>query len=467
MSISVPDAKLLQRRKTTKSEADGLPLLRAERTMRKNYILDTNVLLHDPDCILSFQDNNVLVPIYVIEEVDGFKRQASELGSNARRVSRLLDSYRQQGNLSEGVTLAGGGSLRVMLVKDRPLEPLGGRPNIVDNALLTLAMELREEDPGVPVILVTKDTNLRIKADALGIRAEDYETGRIGLDELYRGVTEIVLHEDVVSALKAGEPAPLPDGDFYPNEYVWIRSEGETSLSALGRVNAGLNAIRPLCVDGQPVMGLKPRNKEQYFALDALLDPTIELVTLMGKAGTGKTLLALAAGLHQIRNSGEYTRLMVSRPVFPMGRDLGYLPGEIEEKLNPWMQPIYDNLEFLLERSHPRKGSSLAKMISSGEVVLEAITYIRGRSIPGHYLLVDEAQNLTPLEVKTIITRVGEGTKIVLTGDPHQIDNPYVDATSNGFNYLVQRFRREPISAHVELLKGERSRLAELASDLL
>ena len=435
--------------------------------MQKNYILDTNVLLHDPQSIHSFQDNTVLVPIVVIEEMDGFKRQPTELGRNAREISRLLDGYRETGNLAQGVDLPSGGRLRVLLPHDLTPDKLNGKPALVDNIVLKLALEMREDDPERPVILVTMDTNLRIKADALGLRAEDYETGQVRPDELYRGAEELSRDVEMVRALKNGETVPLQGGDWFPNEYVWLTAEGSPPVSALGRVRPDGTGIRPLISAGESLYGVRPRNKEQYFALDALLDPEIQLVTLLGKAGTGKTLLALAAGLRQVREDGVYARLLVSRPVYPMGRDLGFLPGEIEEKLHPWMQPIYDNLEFLLERGGGRKGVTAQKLLANGTLSLEAITYIRGRSIPGQFLIVDEAQNLTPLEVKTILTRVGEGTKIVLTGDPNQIDNPYVDASTNGFNYLVQRFRPEPLSAHVELVKGERSRLAELASDLL
>ena len=435
--------------------------------MRKNYILDTNVLLHDPGALLSFQDNRVIVPIYVIEEVDHFKKEASELGRNARAVSRILDECRQRGKLAEGVALDGGGELRVLMDDDFPLERLGDGPSVVDNAILSLAVKLRDTDPSVPVILVTKDTNLRIKADALDLRAEDYETGRVDLSELYRGAVDLFLDYEEVDALRGGTPIPVEANGASPNEYAWVRSKGEPTISALGRIAPGGNEILPLRTGSNPVWGLKPKNKEQHFALDALLDPEIQLVTLMGKAGTGKTILAIAAGLHQVEELGLYAKLLVSRPVFPMGRDIGYLPGEVEEKLNPWMQPIYDNLELLLDRRRPRKKMSVAKMVAAGTSGVEPITYIRGRSIPGQFLIVDEAQNLTPLEVKTIVTRVGEGTKIVFTGDPYQIDNPYVDGSSNGFNYLVQRFRPESLAAHVELVKGERSELAEKASDLL
>ncbi len=435
--------------------------------MQKHYILDTNVLLHDPGALVSFQDNDVIVPIYVIEEVDHFKKEASELGRNAREISRILDEYREQGNLARGIGLGTGGNLRVEIHEDYPLEAMNGSPSKVDHALLALAAKIRDANPRTPVILVTKDTNLRIKADALGIKAEDYETGRVDLNDLYRGAVDLTLTGEEVTALREGDPVPAPAGDFYPNEYVLARTEGEPPVSALARISPDQSELRPLRIPDRPILGLKPKNKEQHFALDALLDPEIKLVTLMGKAGTGKTILAIAAGLHQVEELGSYARLLVSRPIFPMGRDLGYLPGEVEEKLNPWMQPIYDNLEFILDRQRQRKGFNLAKLLAGGTIGIEPITYIRGRSIPGQFLLVDEAQNLTPLEVKTIITRVGEGTKIVLTGDPYQIDNPYVDASSNGFNYLVQKFRLEALSAHVELVKGERSVLAERASDLL
>ncbi len=435
--------------------------------MHKNYILDTNVLLHDPDSVHSFQDNTVIVPIYVIGEIDHFKKEASELGRNAREVARILDGYRERGKLSDGVTLDGGGILKVAIHQDYSLDTLNGRPGLVDNALLALAVGLKKDDPDTPVILVTKDTNLRIKADALSIRAEDYETGRVNLNELYRGAVEMLLDRKSVEALRDGETLNVvPDG-CYPNEYAWVRTDGEHALSVLARVSADCRRLQPLHLPDRPPLGLKPKNREQHFAMDALLDPELKLVTLMGKAGTGKTLLAIAAGLHQVEELGVYARLLVSRPIFPMGRDLGYLPGEIEEKLNPWMQPIYDNMEFLLERQRSRKSFSIAKLMQAGTLGIEPITYIRGRSIPGQFLLVDEAQNLTPLEVKTVVTRVGEGTKIVLTGDPYQIDNPYVDGSSNGFNYVVQRFRMEPIAAHVELIKGERSELAERASDIL
>jgi PhoH-like ATPase len=261
---------------------------------------------------------------------------------------------------------------------------------------------------------------------------------------------------------------PLLEGEFFPNEYALLRDPGDPSNTALARIDVFGGRLLALTTSSEGVQGIRPRNKEQYFALDALLDPSIVLVTLMGKAGTGKTLLALAAGLEQVLSEGPYRHLLVSRPTFPMGKDIGYLPGNVAEKLNPWMQPIFDNLALLLEGRRSRNGDrSVSELIRSGLVAVEPLTHIRGRSIPQQFMLVDEAQNLTPLEVKTILTRVGDHTKLVLTGDPWQIDTPYIDSSTNGFNHVVQHFRDVPLAAHVELRKGERSKLAEYAANLL
>lgn len=429
-------------------------------------MLDTNVLLHDPGALLSFEDNTVVVPIYVIEEIDTFKKQLSELGRNAREVSRRLDEYRRLGQLSRGVPLENGGHLRVIL--DPQSNTFDGGSRSVDDALLRIAKTLQAGEPDVPVILVTKDTNLRIKADALELAAEDFEADQVRLSEISSRQREMKVDSSVIEDfLKTGTMA-IPPGEFEPNTYLNLLDSKDGGRSVLARVNLRDGVVQRLKPLRDEVFGLKPHNREQYFALDALMDDEIKLVTLMGKAGSGKTLLALAAGLHKTRNEGTYLKMLVSRPIFPLGRDVGYLPGRIEEKLDPWMQPIYDNLEFLLESQQGKKHPpSIDKLMSTGILGIEPLTYIRGRSMPNQFILVDEAQNLTPLEVKTIVSRVGEGTKIVLTGDPTQIDNPYVDAASNGFNHLVQRFRGVPLAAHVELVKGERSALAELASDIL
>jgi PhoH-like ATPase len=438
--------------------------------MTKQYLLDTNVLLHDPKALTSFEDNTVLLPIYVIEEIDRFKKQLSRLGENARSISRFLDGLRQRGRLSEGVPLDGGGRLRVVFDPDDPQRILARSDGWVDNEILKIARYLQEQEPSVPLILVTKDVNLRIKADAIGVTAEDFESDRVRLDELYTGHTEITLRAGDIECFREDGELPLPNGEFFPNEYALLRDEADVSNTALARIDTLGGRLQALIDTSQGVQGIRPRNKEQYYALDALLDPSVLLVTMMGKAGTGKTLLALAAGLEQVLARAPYRHLLVSRPTFPMGKDIGYLPGSVEEKLNPWMQPIYDNLALLLEGRPEGNGatrSSVDELTRRGTLAVEPLTHIRGRSIPQQFMLVDEAQNLTPLEVKTILTRVGEKTKLVLTGDPWQIDTPYIDSSTNGFNHVVHHFRDVPLAAHVELRKGERSKLAEYAANLL
>jgi PhoH-like ATPase len=436
----------------------------------KNYILDTNVLLHDPNSLLSFVDNHVLIPIEVIEEIDRFKRESTDLGQNARAVSRMLDGFRGTGSLSEGVRLPNGGKLKIAVFKNGHSTHGDGvfHGNTVDNRILSLAANIQKTQPKNPAILVSKDINLRIKADALGLLAEDYETDRVFITDLYTGVMEMSASATKIAEFRARGELALDDGKQYsPNEYCTLTDESNTKKAALTKVDATGTKLVPIadCRDG--VWGIKPRNREQHFALDALLDDRIKLVTLMGKAGTGKTLLAMAAGLKRVVNDREFRRLVVARPTISMGKELGFLPGSLEEKLAPWMQPIHDALEMLsdLNMGHDhRRGGDLMR---SGAIVVEALSYIRGRSIANQFMIIDEAQNLTPLEVKTIVTRVGNGTKIVFTGDPYQIDNPYVDSSSNGFNYVVSKFRDQPIAAHVELQKGERSELAELAANIL
>jgi PhoH-like ATPase len=436
----------------------------------KNYILDTNVLLHDPNSILSFVDNHVLIPIEVIEEIDRFKRESTDLGQNARSVSRMLDGFRGTGSLSEGVDLPNGGKLKIAFYKNGHSGNGDGafNGNTVDNRILLLAASIQKTQPKNPTILVSKDINLRIKADALGLQAEDYETDRVFITDLYTGMMEMSVSSAKIAEFRAKSELALDQGKKYsPNEYCTLLDESNTKKAALAKVDATGTKLVPIidCRDG--VWGIKPRNREQHFALDALLDDRIKLVTLMGKAGTGKTLLAMAAGLKRVVNDREFRRLVVARPTISMGKELGFLPGSLEEKLAPWMQPIHDALEMLSDlnmgHDHRRSGD----LMRSGAIVVEALSYIRGRSIANQFMIIDEAQNLTPLEVKTIVTRVGNGTKIVFTGDPYQIDNPYVDSSSNGFNYVVSKFRDQAVSAHVELQKGERSELAELAANIL
>ena len=459
----------------------------------KNFVLDTNVLLHDPNAIFRFEENNVNIPIFVIEEIDRFKRDFTELGRNARTISRLLDDHRALGSLGEGVQMTSGGRLRVCFELKEDVSGTFLDSHTKDNLILSTALRIQEQEPE-PCIFVTKDINLRVRADAMGLTAQNYESDIIPISELYPGACELNVTDELIDQLhELGELrlstseyqpfAPsLPEFSsagamerFYENQYVLLRGPDGINQTSLGRVSflPGRDdeiIVRPLARRSrEDVWGVRPRNKEQAFALDALLDDEIKLVSLIGKAGTGKTLLAIAAGLRQVTDEQRYQKLIVSRPIIPMGRDVGYLPGTLEEKLNPWMRPIFDNVEYLmgLTKADKRAGRGADELIDLGLIEIEPLTYIRGRSLPDQYFIVDEAQNLTPHEVKTILTRVGEGTKIVLTGDPYQIDNPYVDSESNGLTNVISRFKGQSIAASVTMFKGERSELAELAADLL
>jgi PhoH-like ATPase len=436
----------------------------------KNYVLDTNVLLHDPNSLLNFENNRVLIPIEVIEEIDRFKRESTELGQNARTVSRTLDGLRSKGSLNEGVELENGGCLRIIFQKKKKASKgqLVFTENTVDNRILAQALAIQKSQPKSPTILVSKDINLRIKADAVGLPAEDYETDRIQIKDLYTGMLEMMTSAEKVASFRANGELELNGGtQYFPNEYCTVMEETNPKRTALAKVDATGKKLVPIIDSREGIWGIKPRNREQHFAFDALLDDRIKLVTLMGKAGTGKTLMAMAAGLKKTVLDREFRRLVVARPTISMGKELGFLPGSLEEKLAPWMQPIHDALEMLSDLNMGNEHRRSNDLMRSGSIVVEALSYIRGRSIAHQFMVIDEAQNLTPLEVKTIITRVGHGTKIVFTGDPYQIDNPYVDSSSNGFNYIISKFRGEPVAAHIELQKGERSELAELAANLL
>jgi len=437
--------------------------------MKKNYVLDTNVLIHDPRAIFKFEDNDVYIPIYVIEEIDQFKREGTERGRNCRQVARYLDELRERGaqSLAVGVPMGEGmGMLKVAVPSTRGDLPVALDHSAQDHAILKVALDVRDKDTKNPTIFVTMDTNLRIRADALGMEAETYENSKVDVDSLDSGVVELSVDKgEIDEFFQSGALTPKANG-IKPNTSMVLKDNDSSNHTALGRYDGQKGAIVPLRVPREGVMGIRPKNKEQAFALDLLLDDSIRLVTLVGKAGTGKTLLALAGGLRKVVDEGTFTRMLVSRPVMPMGRDIGFLPGDVDEKLNPWMQPIFDNLEFLYGHGK-RDNSAFHELIEGGLVQVEPLTYIRGRSLPHQYLIVDEAQNLTPHEIKTIITRAGEGTKIVLTGDPHQIDNPYVDASSNGLSIVADRFRNERIAGHITLSKGERSELAELAANLM
>lgn len=434
--------------------------------MRKNYILDANILIHDPNSIFQFADNTVIIPVGVITEIDRFKKERTDRGYNARAVVRLLDGLRDGQSLAGGITLDGGGTLKVYCDPDKPLGATDNGP--ADTEILRVAKEIQQTEPNTPVIIVTKDINLRIRADAASLRAEDYESDQVPLADLYTGQTERSVEPAELERFKEAGKLAVEDAEpLVPNEYFLLRTAG-ANTTALARASADGQSLVALRQPEKSLCGVKPRNKEQYFAIDGLLDDQIHLVTLMGKAGTGKTLLGIAAAMYLSVRRKRYKGMLVCRPVFPVGRDLGYLPGDVGRKLDPWMKPVEDTVEFLLDVGGQIRGHhDFAGLMRSGLIEVQPLTYIRGRSISKRFIVIDEAQNLTPLEVKTVITRIGQDAKVVLTGDPYQIDNPYVDANSNGFTYLVNRFKSQPVAAHIELRKGERSSLAELAANLL
>ncbi|MFS0727590.1 PhoH family protein [Paenibacillus sp. 1P07SE] len=444
--------------------------------MKKIFVLDTNVLLHDPQAIYAFEENEVVIPAVVLEEIDSKKRLADELGRNARLVSRLLDSLREQGHLHEGILLERGGLLKVELNHRsfaRVQEMFGGEMSN-DNRILAVALnyalEEKEKETPKQVVIVSKDVLVRIKADVLGLEAQDYLSDQtVEASDIYSGNLTIYVHPAVIDEFytyRFLQVKSLPlKTRLHPNEFVILRDEMGTSKSALLKVSQDGARLEPLFLSNDPVWGITARNAQQRMALELLLSDDIPLVTLSGKAGTGKTLLALAAGLLKVEDEHKYKKLLIARPVVPMGKDIGYLPGEKDEKLRPWMQPIYDNLEFLFDT---KKAGDIDKILMGlGSIQVEALTYIRGRSIPGQFIIIDEAQNLSKHEVKTIVSRVGEGSKIILMGDPEQIDHPYLDAVSNGLTYIMERFKQEGLSGHITLEKGERSKLAQLATDLL
>jgi len=434
--------------------------------MRKNFVLDANILIHDPYSIFHFADNTVIIPVGVISELDRFKKEATDRGYNARTVVRLLDGLRESQSLSAGVTLENGGRL---IVYCEPEQVLTGSSGPADIEILRVAQQIRLAEPDVPVIIVTKDINLRIRADAAGLRAEDYESDHVLWSDASNGDGELAVVPEQLEAFRRDGRLPLSEGvSRRANEYLLLRPTGAERGSALARVSPEGKDLQTLHEVEGGLWGIKPRNKEQYYAIDALLDERVNLVALMGKAGTGKTLLALAAAMHLAFKRKLYRGVLVCRPVVPVGRDMGYLPGDIGQKLEPWMKPVADTIDYLLDAGGAIRGHADAASLMRSELIeVQPLAYIRGRSIAKRFVLIDEAQNLTPLEVKTVITRMGSAAKVVLTGDPWQIDNPYVDRNSNGFTYLINRFHNEPLAAHVMLRKGERSPLAELAANLL
>ncbi len=433
--------------------------------MIKTYVLDTNVLLHDPESMFAFEDNEVVIPLLVIEELDDHKRRPDEVGRNARVVARRLDELRGKGPLSEGLALDNGGTIRIELNQhDLTNLPPGVDRDKPDNLILAVAMNLHKRS-GRKAILVTKDLNLRIKGDVIGLTTQDYFTDKVDYTELYGGVGELPLSSAQMETFYKDKALKLDqENGARENQFFVLKAQDNPSQSALAKFRKG--ELQQLIFSQAAPSGIRARNKEQSFALELLLDDTISIVTLTGQAGTGKTLLAVAAGLEKVLEEAAFSRLLITRPVMPMGEDLGFLPGSKEEKLRPWMQPIHDNLEFIFHQAEDPRGIQ-TELKEQGLLEMEALTYIRGRSIPGQYIICDEAQNLTPHMVKTLITRVGEGSKIVFTGDPEQIDHPYLDSSSNGLSYLVEKLKGQEIAGHVTLVKGERSEVAELGARLL
>ncbi|MCX6127709.1 MAG: PhoH family protein [Proteobacteria bacterium] len=457
--------------------------------MKKTFVLDTNVLLSDPRAIQKLRSHDVVIPLPVIEEIDTFKKSENDLGRNARMVSRYIDSLRERGKLQDGVKIEEGqsdcGLIKVAF-------SLSSRDHLffdhdsVDNKILSLILDAKKALPSAgdssfsgEYILVTRDANLRIKADALGIKAIDHQDGRVEEPSPESdGVATLIFTEDDYLDFMRSGTASYPEGcGLVENQFAQITCEDfeDDGIEVVCRNGS----LRKIDTKKLSVLGLEPRNMEQGFALSALLNPKIPLVTITGSAGTGKTLLALAAGLMQATESSSYDKVLVARPVMPLGKDLGFLPGDIKEKLTPWMMPIFDNLDLIFSdgkgKTPHRKGNpgggvrqkEWEMLIEQGILSIEPLTYIRGRSLPRVFFIIDEAQNLTPHEIKTILTRVGEGTKIIFTGDPGQIDNPYLDSHSNGLSYLIERFRGQKLSAHIPLSQGERSDLATLAAKLL
>ena len=434
--------------------------------MNKTLILDTNVYLTEVNSLFSFGKNDLAIPTIILDEIDKNKHRQDTAGLNARRMNRILDQLRRKGSLFEGVNLGRGKGKLFAAPYDPRYMPAGMALDDSDNKIIAIALKLKLE--GKDVAVISRDLNMRVKCDAFGLECHDYQPQKVirSVEKLYDGTETLDVEDGLIDKFYANEEVFLPDNvgkKLFPNHFLVLKDS--TNKSAVCRY---LSVDKPLkkVYTYKDIWGLSAKNKEQQFAMDLLFDSSIDIMSLTGQAGTGKTLIAAACGLEQVlqttRSQGGYDKLIITRPVQPMGRDIGFLPGTLEEKMMPWIAPIRDNLEYLFGDR-----TALDMQLEQGTIEIEAMTYIRGRSISNAFMIVDEAQNLTPHELKTIITRVGHGTKLVLTGDIQQIDNSYVDAVSNGLTYAVEKFKSYDISGHVTLTKGERSTLATLASEIL
>lgn len=440
---------------------------------KKIYVIDTSVYLTDFSSLRAFEDNDIVIPFKVLEEIDKHKKRQDAVGSNARKIIRALDELREIGSLHNGVPMGEGFGTVTARSYDPQLIPLDWDVEDPDNQIIATALTVKGENPESKVTLVSRDINLRVKCDSIGLATDDYQASQVieSLDEIYSGYTEMVVKDSVIEDFYNGQDVFIPKEEegLNGNQFLVMSSEINEKKSALARFK---NYNSPLIKipNKRRVWGISPRNKEQTYAIELLMDPSISLVSLVGKAGSGKTLCAIAAGLEQTLDDHPmssqrsiYTRLIVSRPVEPLGKDIGFLPGTMEEKMEPWLKPIQDNLKFLMVDD----SVTLQEYMDMGKIEVEALTYIRGRSIANAFIIIDEAQNLTKHELKTIVTRVGEGTKLILTGDVEQIDNIYIDERTNGLTYAVEKMKEHEITGHVTLKKGERSAIATLGSKIL
>jgi len=436
---------------------------------KKSFVLDTNVLLHDPGALVAFADNEVVLPFQVIEELDKFKKGSDDTGQHARQVIRTLDRLREKGRLVEGVPVEEtGGSLRVVLSSEPPDDP-NLQSGSADDRIIGVAHRLMQE--GQPVVFISKDINARIKSDALGIKTMDYEKHKVDFSHIYLGYREVQVDRPTIDRLGSEKAIDPPADDLQPNEFAILVDAEKPDRQVIGRFDPHQGKLVALRFGTKTYQNVSARNPQQQMAIELLMLDSVQLVTLLGPAGTGKTLLAVACGMQKVIAEKKYEKLLVSRPVIPFGKDIGYLPGDKDEKLYQWMQPIFDNLAYIL-RTKKTGGEGgmddrIQGLLEAGQLELEALTYIRGRSIPDQFIIVDEAQNLTPHEIKTVASRVGEDSKLVLTGDPWQIDNPYLDSSSNGLSYAAERMKGLDLAGHVMLETSERSELASLAAQRL
>ena len=437
---------------------------------KKTYIIDTSVYLSDPNCLFKFQNNDIIIPLKVLEEIDKHKTRQDSVGFNARQTIKHLDMLREKGSLSKGLRIDKGlGMLKVCSSTSHLPPDLD--PEIPDHKILGVALDVKQELPKRKTVVVSRDINMRVIADSLGLATESYNSEQVvaSSEKLYSGFVEIIVDDQMVDQFYAGEDIFLDDDinlPLFPHQFIMLQSSAnpkKTALCCFKGYNLPLESI--IGEKHDLSWGITPRNKEQAFAYDLLFNDDIPLVTLIGRAGSGKTLIAMAAGLEQtlgLRDK-KYRKIVVSRPVQAMGKDIGFLPGTMEEKMLPWLRPIQDNMQLIIGNDK----TMLASYFERGQIEIEALTYIRGRSISNAFMIIDEAQNLTAHEVKTIITRVGENTKIVLTGDIEQIDNIYTNETSNGLAYAVEKFKSSVLAGHVTFKRGERSRIATEASKIL